>query len=750
MLKRHRKHSGLKLVNVCGPASLPSKTAVPVGLPIAWFVGPKAENEDVLSDLVARALLWQQQDRKSFFPEDPPVITPDDKKDPAYVAAVGNMRLNMDGLLRYFSRTATPFFSLRYQAHMLWDNTLPALAGYFAAMLHNPNNVTIQASTSTTWLEMEVMADLCHMVGWNTEDSPINAWAHITSDGSIANIEALWSAREVKFLPFAVRTALTNGKEPQLAPALDVKVTLTTGTTKVLRTASDWDLFNIRRDEILSLPWRIFELIDADAGTGNKISIDKVWETLVKYDVNTQGICGMQYAMKHVGGAPVILTPSTRHYSWPKAAATNGFGTAGDVTVMVDSEGRMQMGDTKDPYLPGAEEALAAKLQYHLDNQIPIMMVVSVAGSTEESAMDPLTKILEMRDQFRAKGLEFDVHVDAAWGGYMISMVRKAFGWGPSDLTKPFIEDVGKVPLSAYAIEQFEAIRHADSVTIDPHKSGYVQYPAGSILYRNGLVTNLTTFTGAYIGSASEPTVGLFGLEGSRPGAAASAVYFSHLCIRPNVDGYGRILDYALANARHFYARLLFAGEGSKYFRCVPLARLPSERTGGDVQKELALIKISILGKTTAQILADPTAMAEFKEIGPDQNIVDYGFVAVGDDGKPDPNPDNYNLLVQKIYDAFHIHWQEDGDDRGEVTEDIRKYRLFLSFTTFDREEYGDAFMDAFAKRLGLSGKPDKLNCLRSTVMDPYVCDTTVGDMYARMVAELTAKVEDIIRRENR
>ena len=42
-------------------------------------------------------------------------------------------------------------------------------------------------------------------------------------------------------------------------------------------------------------------------------------------------------------------------------------------------------------------------LKEKLDNEIPVITVVSVMGTTEESAVDPLTEILELRKQFRTK-----------------------------------------------------------------------------------------------------------------------------------------------------------------------------------------------------------------------------------------------------------------------------------------------------------------------------------------------------------
>lgn len=42
-------------------------------------------------------------------------------------------------------------------------------------------------------------------------------------------------------------------------------------------------------------------------------------------------------------------------------------------------------------------------MQEKLKNEIPVITVLSVMGTTEESAVDPLAAILELREKFRAK-----------------------------------------------------------------------------------------------------------------------------------------------------------------------------------------------------------------------------------------------------------------------------------------------------------------------------------------------------------
>lgn len=677
----------------------------------AWFLGPRAENQDILQTLITDALSHNATYRLGYQPGDPVVITDTVKNSPEFQASVANMKAQLAELLEYYGQFSTPFFSLRYQAHMLWDNTLPALAAYFATMLHNPNNVTIQASTSTTLLEIQVMTDLCMMIGW-LGDGLVKPWAHITSGGSVANIEGTWAARENKYLPHAVRTALTNGKHPELTAAKNITVPVAGGSAITLINGSNWELFNICRNDSLALPQRIADMTGLDAYA--------VWRILVPYCPNALGLFALNNTLDGLGGPPVTLTPSTRHYSWPKSTATLGYGTDGEVRVVVDADGRMDMA------------ALRTILTDCKDRQQPVLMVVAVFGSTEESAVDPIDEIVAMRAQFRKDyKMDFDIHVDAAWGGYQVSALRAEYEMDQAGGTV-FIPDYPTLPVPAYTAKQLTHLRDADSATIDPHKSGYIQYPAGAILYANREVTNLITFTGAYIGPANQTSVGMFGLEGSRPGAAAGAVFFSHQCIRPDITGYGRITVQAWFNARMFYTQILCMNQVGDPFTPVPLSRLPAEKSGRtpeEIAAQKQYIRDNILNHSKAEIEANPTAMALYRETGPDQNIVDFGFIDTKRVAAGTWTVDAYNQLITDLYTAFSVGYDAEGQ-----ADDIHQYPFLVSTTTFLRADYGAAFMDTFAQRLGLPVGLDALNCLRSTVMTPYLSDEATADHYFPLI----------------
>jgi hypothetical protein len=197
---------------------------------------------------------------------------------------MGRLRDEQRQLLALLKRSV-PFFSMRYQGHMNWDLTLPGMLGYFSAMLYNPNNVALEGSTATTLIELVVGDDLCRMLGYRVPSSDeiargaVRPWGHITCDGTVANIEALWAARNLKFYPFAVREAIA--QDPTMEAARDLRIRLPGGTEKILLELTPWELLNLTAEEVLALPNRIVaqHRLDASAvaATIGAYSLQRLW-----------------------------------------------------------------------------------------------------------------------------------------------------------------------------------------------------------------------------------------------------------------------------------------------------------------------------------------------------------------------------------------------------------------------------------------------------------------------------------------
>ncbi|AUX42264.1 decarboxylase [Sorangium cellulosum] len=665
--------------------------------PEAWFLGSKAENADEFERLIVEAIRDQAFWRRNFHPGDPALVTEAVKRQPEYVQAMGVLTDSYRSLLGFLKKSM-PFFSTRYQGHMNWDTAMPAVLGYFAAMLYNPNNVAFEASTATTILELLVGDDLCRMLGYPLPDTAacragaVRPWGHITSGGTVANIEAIWSARNLKLYPIAMQAALKG--DPSLAAARDLRVRSPMGETVALRELDVWSLCNLRGDDILALPARL----TAERG----ISAEVITQALAR--VSPQSLGMHEFFRRYagdLGGPPVILVPATKHYSFPKAAAILGIGAANVLDIPLDEDARMSVSEL--------ERVLLACLA----ERRPVYTVVGVVGSTEESAVDPLREILALREQLRLKGLEFTVHADAAWGGYHASILREDEDSSSAGRTTGAARRA-EVGFSRYTAQQYAVLQEADSVTVDPHKSGYIPYPAGALCYRNAAMRDLVTFKAPYILHAhDEPSVGIYGVEGSKPGAAVAAVFLAHKVIRPNEVGYGSIHRKALFNCRRVYARLLCMARPEDNFVVVPVPRLPAEITGGDVAAQIQFIRERIDRRDTDALLADDEAMRLLAELGPDLNILTYAFNLKHPDGRMNRSLAQANRLNKAVYEVLSL----------KPGEDPSGHPLIVTTTDFEDVHYGAVFMESYKHRLGVEGPGHAITVLRSTVMNPWLTD---------------------------
>jgi glutamate/tyrosine decarboxylase-like PLP-dependent enzyme len=88
-------------------------------------------------------------------------------------------------------RNNYPFFHPSYAGQMLKPAHPAAVVGYLTAMLINPNNHALDGGPATGQMEKEAVAELAAMFGFGTH------LGHLTSSGTIANLEALYVAREL-------------------------------------------------------------------------------------------------------------------------------------------------------------------------------------------------------------------------------------------------------------------------------------------------------------------------------------------------------------------------------------------------------------------------------------------------------------------------------------------------------------------------------------------------------------------------
>jgi glutamate/tyrosine decarboxylase-like PLP-dependent enzyme len=85
-----------------------------------------------------------------------------------------------------------PFPDPHYAGQMLKPPHPVAWAAYAAAMLLNPNNHALDGGPATAAMEREAVAEMASMFGFETH------LGHLAASGTIANLEALWVARELR------------------------------------------------------------------------------------------------------------------------------------------------------------------------------------------------------------------------------------------------------------------------------------------------------------------------------------------------------------------------------------------------------------------------------------------------------------------------------------------------------------------------------------------------------------------------
>ena len=163
--------------------------------------------------------------------------------------------------------------------------------------------------------------------------------------------------------------------------------------------------------------------------------------------------------------------------------------------------------------------------------------------------MDPLRDILDAREGLRREGLDFAIHPDAAWGGYFNTMYLEDAGLGaPPEF--PMSEYVGtqyhprfakQTPLPWTRTRQGLCPMPREACVIATQRCEISSRSLAPVVFHNEL----------------EPTVGIYGIEGSKPGAAATAVYLAHKVIRPTKHGYGKILGQCVWVSKRMYCRLL-------------------------------------------------------------------------------------------------------------------------------------------------------------------------------------------------
>ncbi|TXI47135.1 MAG: pyridoxal-dependent decarboxylase [Lysobacter sp.] len=630
-----------------------------------YFLGPYAENDDLLESLVVGFLRDHVYWRRNLHPEDAPAIPTGANRRPDYIAFESRLRQELHRLSAALKRSV-PFHSPRYIGHMVSDLLIPGLAAQILALPYNPNNVSAEAAPVTIDLELKAGLQLAAMIGYPSDPMRADcAFGHLTSGGTLANVQGLRLALALKCFPVALCVA----KVP-----LDELP------------GDDWNAFNLAHADAIALldRWREFlKTLSPHERSRWRAQVERARvESLGLHDFFEQ----------HPALAPpLVFAPATAHYSWSKGAKMLGLGR--DRLRLIP--GRAMRLDI---------DALADALDDCLRRRQPVLMAVGVLGSTEFGTIDPLHALADLRERMQAQGLGFALHADAAWGGYLCTLFRKEDGRlrGADEVGREFAHFPSPSVHAAIA-----ALARMDSVTIDPHKLGYLPYGSGAFVCRDQRAIGLLAESADYVFSerddgdffARHRQLGRYIPEGSKPGANAAAVYVVHRTLPLDHANFGRLQAQSIRSTEAFLAEAqAFVERNRRQF--------------------LALVPFA-----------------------PDSNLV---CLAINPCGNTDPR------VMNRFMRRLHGRLSADPDKPLQLGE------YFGSITTLKPDAMGADDSGRILGALGFAGdaliegdeEGDRLVVLRHTLMHPFLLDGSQGDSYLagyfafleRQIAELLAE----------
>ena len=617
----------------------------------ACFLGPYGENGDLLEKIMVEFLRDHVYWRRNFHPDDPPAIATTTAYHPDYLAFESRMRRELHHLSAQLKKSV-PFHSPRYIGHMASDLLLPGLAAQMLALPYNPNNVTDEVAPVTIEMELKIGLQLARMLGYPHDPAqPACAFGHLTSGGTVANYQALRLALAMKAFAVALRAA----RVPDLALPED-----------------DWAAFQLSGAAIIDLlgAWQTW-LAQQPAPERAR------WRERVKAErIEQRGLADFFSAHPQLR-VPHVLAPITAHYSWSKGMKLLGLGR-GQLDLLPTRGMRLNL------------DALEQHLERCAREHIPVLMAVAVLGSTEYGTIDPVDGVLAARARSRERGLDFAVHVDAAWGGYLTTIFRNEDG---SFRSREEVAAEFKYFPSPPIYHAFAALAATDSVTVDPHKLGYLPFGSGAFICRDHRAMALLAERADYVfhGESTQDYMahyrglGQFIPEGSKPGAAAAGVYVAHQVLPLDHRNFGRLPRATVRATEIFYERAL---------------RFATEQAG----------------RLTVRVPFEPDSNLVCLALNPPDNRSLAGA----------------NAFMQRLYASL----------RADPQQPLQTREFFGSVTTLRPELVGEEETRRILASLGIEPQTDgePLIVLRHTLMNPYLIDQENGISYIERYFEFLAR----------
>jgi hypothetical protein len=449
----------------------------------------------------------------------------------------------------------------------------------------------------------------------------------------------MWAARQNMLNGLAFQHVCQNHDVPLIIESAN-------GKKADIRDLNQMELIGLKPTTQVRLP----ELFQQHVNREERRNISQLMRE-AKYGPYSLTHNGIHEVYTKLGIEPVIFASQAAHYSIRKTANLLGLGEKHVHFLPVDNLFRVNT--------HALREAIDA-----LEPHQVILATIGILGTTEEGAIDPIDELIAIRqEQEQKNNRSYWVHGDAAWGGYLQTL----------DLNDPV--------LSAHAKRALKALPEVDSITVDPHKMGFIPYPSGIISFKDKhsvlhshqvapyITLNHETPNPLDVNDLNE-SVGPYIIEGSKPGAAAVATWLTHKTIPLDPTGHGKLIKASLENAQRFHTYLDHHRHSSDVIELLPINQ-------------------------------------------PDCNVICYHFRV-----KDSSSLELQNELNKRVYNVFSL------GKEGEKWEMPYRKEYFISHTHFFPSHYSYNSVDHL-----LTDFPDPeityaqngLFILRSVIMNPWL-----------------------------
>lgn len=209
---------------------------------------------------------------------------------------------------------------------------------------------------------------------------------------------------------------------------------------------------------------------------------------------------------KKITGKNKIIIPESAHFSFQKIASLM------DIKISTVSLNKNYCINIKE-------------LEKKIDQKTAA--VVAIAGSTELGTIDDIPNISKICNENN-----IFLHVDAAFGGYIIPFLKK----------------------TNYNIPDFDfKLKGVDSISIDAHKMGCSTIPMGALMIKNKEWSEKISVISDCVSTKKQS-----GILGTRPGAAVAAAYA--VADYLGYEGYQKIINNCMKNTFYTEKKLIEIG----------------------------------------------------------------------------------------------------------------------------------------------------------------------------------------------